>query len=91
MVTAALELADLLVADDEWVDREFEAIIAFGWDDAEPPARPAAGRGGLRPRGPRSDTVHGCVRQRRGRRSAATAWAHQRGPPAPPGHSRAAA
>ena len=48
---AAAEFADLLVADDEWVRREFDAIVATG--RAAPylldlhPNRERTGRGGL--------------------------------------------
>jgi hypothetical protein len=90
MTTAAPEFADLLVADDEWVEREFEALVAFGWDDVDPPTCPASPQGALRPRRPRGDAVRRPVRQGRGQRSAATAWAHERGPPATPAHSPAA-
>ncbi|MDX6301884.1 MAG: hypothetical protein QOF53_3098 [Nocardioidaceae bacterium] len=90
MAPGALEFADLLVADDEWVEREFEALVAFGWDDVEPPTCPASPQGALRPRRPRGDAVLPPVRQGRGERSTATAWAHERGPPATPACSPAA-
>jgi len=81
--TAASELVDLLVGDDEWVDREFEDLVAFGWDDVEPPTSPASAQGARRPRRPGDAAARRPVHQSRGRRPAATAWAHQRGPPAP--------
>jgi hypothetical protein len=81
MITAAPELADLLVADQEWVDQEFEALIAFGWDGDDPPPCPASGRGARRPQRPGYAAGPRPLPQRLGRRSAATAWAHQRGPP----------
>ncbi len=42
---------DLLVADDDWVRREFEEIVAAGWGGQVPPP-PAPGQGARRPRPP---------------------------------------
>lgn len=91
MITAAPEFADLLIADDEWVEREFEALVAFGWDDVDPPTGPAPVQGALRPRRPGYDAVRPPVHRGRDQRSAATAWAHERGPPATPAPASALA
>lgn len=32
------DFADLLVADDEWLRREFDALVAAGWGGATPPS-----------------------------------------------------
>jgi hypothetical protein len=38
---STVEFVDLLVADDDWVRREFDAIVAAGWGDAgSPPQAP---------------------------------------------------
>src|SRR4051794_13441952 len=42
---------DLLVADDDWVRREFEEIVAAGWGGQAPPP-PAPRQGARRPRQP---------------------------------------
>ena len=71
---------DLLVADDEWVRREFEDIVAAGWGGAVPP-RPAPIQGSHRPRRPRYDDrptpVHPPVQPS----PEGSALARQRGPP----------
>ena len=48
------EFMDLLVADDEWVDREFEALVSAGWGGDVPP-RPASRQGAHWPRRPGYD------------------------------------
>lgn len=35
--TCLTEFADVLMADDQWVREEFDALIAAGWGDAVPP------------------------------------------------------
>jgi hypothetical protein len=37
---ADTEFVDLLLADDEWVRREFDAVVAAGWDGAVPTGPP---------------------------------------------------
>ena len=31
-----VDVVDILIADDEWVRREFDALVAAGWDGAVP-------------------------------------------------------
>ena len=79
--TEAVEFVDLLVADDEWLRREFDAIVAAGWGGVEPPC-PAPKQGAHWPRRhgadnrPTSDHHHLC-----GLRPGFSAPVHQRGPP----------
>lgn len=74
------EFADVLMADDQWVREEFDAIIAAGWGD-DVPASPASLQGSRWPRRPgydrRSMPVHRPGEQTRG----GTLPSHPRGPP----------
>ena len=71
---------DLLVAEDDWVRREFDDIVAAEWGGSGPTS-PRTQKGAHEPRrsGPRSRPSHDddllelVV--------SATRWAHQRGPP----------
>ena len=78
--TDAVEFADVLVADDEWVRSEFEAIVEAGWGGVVPP-RPAPLQGSHRPRGPGYDDRLTPVKRLRGLLKGRNAPAHQRGPP----------
>jgi hypothetical protein len=49
--TSRAEFADVLMADDQWVRQEFDAIIAAGWGD-DVPASPAPLQGSRWPRRP---------------------------------------
>jgi hypothetical protein len=72
---------DLLVADDEWVRREFEDIVAAAWGGAGPPCKRTS-RGSHQPRwrGPRR-RLHRAGRVRRADAPHARASVHVRGPP----------
>ena len=72
---------DLLLADEEWVRREFEDIVAAGWGGAVPP-RPAPIQGSHRPRRPRYDDrpTPGLLPEQRHLEDRARP--RQRGPPA---------
>src|SRR3954469_24625828 len=87
--TRAPELVDLLLEDPEWVDREFEALVATGFDDAGPPVRPAPVQGSPRPRRPGPGPVRRLAHSSPGREPEGPGRAHQRGPPrdrpGPPG------
>ena len=72
---------DLLLADEEWVRREFEDIVAAGWGGAVPP-RPAPIQGSHRPRRPRYDDRPTPGFPPEQRHLEDRAWPHQRGPPA---------
>lgn len=78
--TLAGEFVDLLVSDDEWVDREFDALVEAGWG-GDAPARPAPLQGPRGPRRPRrscrSTPAHHLGEPRRG----SSGRAQQRGPP----------
>jgi hypothetical protein len=78
--TVDAEFVDLLVADDEWVDREFEALVAAGWG-VVPPVGPAPGSAPRWPRRPGSRRYDTPLRPPRGLGLGSTAPAHQRGPP----------
>ena len=83
--TAAADFVDLLIADDEWVRQEFDALVAAGWGGAKPP-RPAPEQGSRWPRRPgyphHPTPVHHPLDPVRGQ----DARAHQRGPPDPRAH-----
>ena len=78
--TEAGEFVDLLVADDEWVRREFDAIVAAGWGDVYPPC-PASRQGAQWPRRPGSDVRPAPVHALSALLLGTDAEAHQRGPP----------
>ena len=78
--TDAMELVDLLVADEEWVRREFDAIVAAGWGGMDPPC-PARRQGAHWPRRPGSDHRPTPVRRSSDLLAEARAPAQQRGPP----------
>src|ERR1700710_332489 len=82
--TEAEEFADLLVADDEWVRREFEAIVAAGWGGVVPPC-PAPSQGARRPRRPRYDDRLTPGPRLHGVDTGRMATTRQRGPPGPSG------
>src|SRR3954451_1616148 len=84
--TPAPELIDLLLEDPEWVDREFEALVAAGFDGVSPPVRPAPLQGSRRPRRPGRDAVRRPAPGSFGRPPEESGRASQRGPPrGPPG------
>lgn len=78
--TTDVEFVDLLVADPEWVAREFDEIVAAGWGAAEPP-RPAERQGAHRPRRPGLAVRPTPVARPSGTHDGDPATAHQRGPP----------
>lgn len=79
--TAQVDLVDLLVEDDEWVRREFDAIVAAGWGVEDPPG-PASRQGAHRPRRPGSPERPSPVRRSASQSpDVVTASARQRGPP----------
>jgi hypothetical protein len=78
------DFLDLLVADTDWVDAEFDAIIAAGWnpggDNGRPSDRPLAAGGSQ----PETDPPLGTVGHRRPRSRVAVAPATQRRGRSPP-------
>jgi len=78
--TEALEFVDLLVADDDWVRGEFEAIVAAGWGGVVPPC-PAPRQGPHWPRRPGYDHRPTPVQPMRELLTADPAPTRQRGPP----------
>lgn len=82
---------DLLVADDDWVEQEFDELVRAGWGGS-PPTCPRTHQGTHEPRrnGPRSRTT-----RHRGPGltiRACAAWrAPSRGPPWPPAQGHPAA
>ncbi len=89
--TIAAELVDLLVADDEWVRREFDVLVAAGWSSEVPP-RPAPEQGARWPRRPGYEHCPTPVRHLREPLHLARATTHPRGPPEPlvPAHGSSA-
>jgi hypothetical protein len=71
---------DLLVADDDWVRREFEEIVAAGWGGEAPPP-PAPHRGARRPRPNGDDARPEPVRQPTDVLNGDEVSGRQRGPP----------
>jgi len=78
--TEAVEFADLLVGDDEWVRREFDAIVAAGWGGAPPPC-PAPPQGAHWPRRPGYGDRPTPATRPNDRLAWGAAPARQRGPP----------
>ncbi len=78
--TRAVELLDLLVADDEWVRAEFDAIVEAGWGGAVPQC-PAPHQGAHLPRRPGDKRRPTPARPPRELLIPATIPVHQRGPP----------
>ena len=78
--TEAVEFADLLVGDDEWVRREFDAIVAAGWGGALPPC-PAPPQGAHWPRRPGYGDRPTPATRPKDRLAWGAAPARQRGPP----------
>ena len=76
-----LRWIDLLVADDEWVQAEFEAIVAAGWGGVMPPC-PAPRQGAHGPRRPGSDVRPTPVRYPAELLLSGRTRPRQRGPPA---------
>jgi hypothetical protein len=76
----AAEFVDLLIADDEWVRREFDALVNAGWDDVVPPC-PAQRQRARWPRRPGYDGRSRPVQRQRDLLRGVSANAHQRGPP----------
>jgi hypothetical protein len=74
------EFVDLLIADDEWVQREFEALVAADAGDVVPP-RPAPRQGARWPRRPGYDGRPASVHKPEEPVRRGSAQAHQRGPP----------
>jgi len=74
------EWVDLLVADDDWVRREFEEIVAAGWGGEVPPP-PAPHQGARRPRRPGYDARPAPVHQPTDLLAENEARGRQRGPP----------
>ena len=79
-VTTAEGFMELLLADDEWVRREFEDIVAAGWSGSDPP-RPRTPLASHEPR--RTGPCRRPWRVARVRRQArhALVVVHVRGPP----------
>jgi len=78
--TEAMEFVDVLVADDDWVRGEFEAIVAAGWGGVVPPC-PAPRQGPHWPRRPGYDHRPTPVQPMRELLTADPAPTRQRGPP----------
>lgn len=76
----AVEFIDLLVADDEWVRSEFEAIVDAGWGGAVPPC-PPPDQGAREPRRHRCDGRPTPVQGPHELLARGAAPARQRGPP----------
>ncbi len=79
------DFLDLLTADDDWINAEFDAIIAAGWnpgaDDGKPSGRRPPADGSPSPTGPPQGSAGG--RPRRPSSTAATpARGRGRAPPA---------
>lgn len=77
----AVQFLDLLMADDEWVDVEFAAIIAASWQGTRPPAQPNNSAGRCRGTTPRERTRGARLRQYRGTFQPDDAEGPQRSPP----------
>jgi hypothetical protein len=80
--TSPTEFADVLMADDQWVREEFDALIAAGWGDDVPPC-PEPLQGSRWPRRPGYDHRSTPVPRPEVPRPDDVSPAHQRGPPAP--------
>ena len=74
------EFVDLMVSDEDWVRREFDAIVAAGWGGAVPPS-PEQKQGAHWPRRPGYDDRPTPVLQPPRLPIPAPSRAHQRGPP----------
>jgi hypothetical protein len=82
-VTETAELfLDLILADDEWVDAEFDAIVAVSWPRLRPPARPGPS-GNSRPPAGQHRPANTAARLRHIRRGCVRTSAHgrERSPP----------
>ena len=73
---------DLVVAEDDWVRREFEEVVAAGWD-GEVPTEPPTARGGGRPQRPRRHRRRWLVSEPATNAPRPPAGACERGPPPP--------
>ena len=77
----AVDLVDLLIGDEEWVQLEFDAIVAAGWGGAVPPG-PASSRESHWPRRAGRHAPPTPVPHPPAPLPGGTAPARQRGPPA---------
>ena len=73
---------DLVVAEDDWVRREFEEVVAAGWDGEVPSEQPTA-RGNGRPQGPQRHRRRWLVSEPATNAPRPPAGARERGPPPP--------
>ena len=71
---------DLVVAEDDWVRREFEEIVAAGWG-ADVPSEPPTARGSGRPRRPRRRRCPWLVSEPSTNAARPQLGARERGPP----------
>ena len=78
--TDTAEFIDLLLADDEWVADEFDAIVGAGWGGVPPPC-PAPRQGTHWPRRPGCDDRPTPARPPHAQPKGGDRPAHQRGPP----------
>lgn len=78
--TGSGEFVDLIVSDEDWVRREFDAIVAAGWGGAVPPS-PEQKQGAHWPRRPGYDCRPTTVRRFLTRLIRAGSVVRERGPP----------
>jgi hypothetical protein len=78
--TRPVEFADVLMADDQWVREEFDALIAAGWGDDVPPG-PEPLQGSRWPRRPGYEHRPTPLPRPNEPRRDKVAPSHQRGPP----------
>lgn len=78
--TRPVEFADVLMADDQWVREEFDALIAAGWGDDDPPG-PESLQGSRWPRRPGYEHRPTPVPRPDEPCRDQVARSHQRGPP----------
>lgn len=78
--TRPVEFVDVLMADDQWVREEFDALIAAGWGDDVPPG-PEPLQGSRWPRRLGYEHRPTPVRRPDDPRRGKVASSHQRGPP----------
>jgi len=78
--TDTAEFIELLLADEEWVADEFDAIVGASWGGVPPP-RPAPRQGTHWPRRPGSDDRPTPAQPPQEQPKGGNGSAHQRGPP----------